>query len=93
MRGAEHGSSIVRSAKNGLLSVSDECGRILALANATPTRAFTTLPATVPAQHHATLYQSWGDWFAWLDLACLAWLLVEGHRRGMSIGVRRRYAT
>jgi len=30
----------------------------------------------VPVRHDATLYQRWGDWFAWLDLAFVASLLV-----------------
>ena len=38
---------------------------------------FTTLVATVPLRHDTTLYQSWGDWFAWLDLAVLAGLLLS----------------
>jgi len=32
--------------------------------------------ATVPVRHDSTLYQKWGDWFAWVDLAALAALLT-----------------
>jgi apolipoprotein N-acyltransferase len=76
MRGVENGYSIVRSAKNGFLTVSDDRGRVLAETTNLPTQTFTTLLATVPVRHDATLYQSWGDWFAWLNLAGLVGLLA-----------------
>jgi apolipoprotein N-acyltransferase len=85
MRGVEAGFSQVRDAKNGLLTVADDRGRILA---EKPTRSdgdLVTLLATVPVRHDATLYQRWGDWFAWIDLAALAallavWLSAQGAR-------------
>lgn len=77
MRGVENGYSIVRAAKGGYLTVSDDRGRVLAEVTNTPSETFTTLLATVPVRHDATLYQSWGDWFAWLDLAGLAGLLLS----------------
>ncbi len=69
MRGVEYGYSIVRSVKLGLLTVSDDRGRILAEARTTPDEPFTTLLATVPVRHGTTLYQKWGDWFGWLSVA------------------------
>jgi apolipoprotein N-acyltransferase len=77
MRGIENGYSIVRSAKAGYLTVSDDRGRVLAEATNIPSETFTTLLATVPVRHDSTLYQSWGDWFAWLDLAGLVGLLIS----------------
>ena len=77
MRGVENGYSIVRAAKDGYLTVSDDRGRVLAEATNTPSETFTTLLASVPVRHDTTLYQSWGDWFAWLDLAVLAGLLLS----------------
>jgi apolipoprotein N-acyltransferase len=76
MRGVEDGFSIVRSAKNGFLTVSDSRGRIVAekRSNAAP---FATLIADVPVEHWQTLYQRWGDWFAWVALGLLAWALVR----------------
>jgi apolipoprotein N-acyltransferase len=76
MRGVEDGFTMVRDAKNGLLTVSDDRGRILA---ETPTRtdgALVTMLTHVPVRYDSTLYQKWGDWFAWLDLAGLAGLVV-----------------
>ena len=77
MRGVENGYSIVRSAKAGFLTVSDDRGRVLAEATNLPTQTFTMLLATVPVRHDATLYQSWGDWFAWLCIATTVGLLVQ----------------
>jgi apolipoprotein N-acyltransferase len=76
MRGVEDGFSIARSAKLGLLTVSDDRGRILAetQSNSAP---FATLLADVPAVHDSTLYLLLGDWFAWLTLAILAFTLVQ----------------
>ncbi len=76
LRGVENGFTVVRAAKQGLLYVSDNRGRILSEKRTTPAEPFTTMLATVPVRHDKTLYQSWGDWFAWVDLAALAGLLV-----------------
>jgi apolipoprotein N-acyltransferase len=77
MRGVEYGYSIVRSAKVGFLTVSDDRGRVLAEATTTPQAPFTTLLATVPVRHDATLYQTLGDWFGWLNVALLCALLAS----------------
>ena len=76
MRGVENGFSMVRSAKNGFLTVSDDRGRVLAetRSDAAP---FATLLANVPAVHSATLYLLLGDWFAWLACALLAFAIVQ----------------
>jgi apolipoprotein N-acyltransferase len=76
MRGVESGFSIVRAAKQGYLTVSDDRGRILAetQSNSAP---FATLLANVPAGHDTTLYLLWGDWFAWLALAALIFTLAQ----------------
>jgi len=76
MRGVESGFSIVRSAKQGSLYVSDDRGRILGevKSDAAP---FSTLLATVPSGHDDTLFAVLGDWFAWLNLAVLVSLLVR----------------
>jgi apolipoprotein N-acyltransferase len=76
MRAVEDGFTMVRDAKNGLLTASDDRGRILA---EEPTRSdggLVTMLATVPVRHDPTLYQKWGDWFAWVDLIALAALLT-----------------
>jgi len=71
MRGVEGGFAVARAAKQGYLTVSDDRGRILAEA-ATDPSGFVTLVIEVPVVHHATLYQRWGDWFAWITLGLLA---------------------
>ena len=76
MRGVEGGFSIARAARNGYLTVSDDRGRVLAetRSDAAP---FATLLADVPVGHRSTLFQRWGDWFAWLSVAALAWVLAR----------------
>jgi apolipoprotein N-acyltransferase len=76
MRGVESGFGIVRAARRGFLTVSDNRGRILAetQSNSAP---FATLIADVPAVHDNTIYLMLGDWFAWLALASLAFTLVQ----------------
>lgn len=77
MRGVENGFTIVRDAKVGLLTASDDRGRILAEQSTRPDGALTTMLATVPVRHDFTLYQMWGDWFAWVDLAVLLAILAS----------------
>jgi apolipoprotein N-acyltransferase len=76
MRGVESGFSIVRAAKQGYLTVSDNRGRILA-ETTSDSAPFATLLAQVPAVHDTTLYLLFGDWFAWLALALAAFTLVQ----------------
>ena len=75
LRGVESGFSIARSAKLGLLTATDDRGRILADRN-TLAVPFATVIATVPVRHDATMYSRFGDWFAWLDIVVLAILMV-----------------
>ena len=76
MRGVENGFTMVRDAKVGLLTASDDRGRILAEESTHSDGSLVTMLATVPVRHDSTLYQKWGDWFAWFDLAALAALLT-----------------
>ncbi len=76
MRGVEDGFSIVRAAKNGYLTVTDNRGRILAETRS-DSASFATLLAEVPTVHDTTLYLLLGDWFAWLSLAMLSFTLVR----------------
>jgi apolipoprotein N-acyltransferase len=76
VRGVESGFTIVRDAKVGLLTASDDRGRILAEQSTRSDGALTTMLATVPVRHDFTLYQMWGDWFAWVDLAALVAILA-----------------
>ena len=67
MRGVEGGFGIVRNAKQGFLTVSDNRGRILA-ETTSYSAPFASLVAEVPAVHDWTLYQALGDWFGWVNL-------------------------
>lgn len=76
MRGVEDGFSIARTAKNGLLTVTDDRGRVLAetRSDAGP---FATLIASVPVVHSATVYLLLGDWFAWVACGLLVLVVVQ----------------
>ena len=76
MRGVESGFSIVRAAKNGYLTVSDDRGRVLAETRS-DSALFVTLLADVPVGHEHTLYQVLGDWFAWLAVAIFAGVIAR----------------
>jgi apolipoprotein N-acyltransferase len=66
LRGVESGFTVVRVAKQGLLTVSDDRGRVLAQqdSGAAP---FATLVATAPVRHDDTPYLRGGDWFGWAN--------------------------
>ena len=76
LRGVENGFTIVRAAKQGILTVSDDRGRVLAEQDAATVR-FATLIAAAPVRHDNTLYTRWGDWFAWLNVALLVGIVVS----------------
>jgi apolipoprotein N-acyltransferase len=81
MRGVESGFSIARAAKEGLLAVSDDRGRVLAEQRSS-SAPFATLIADVPVRHDTTLYTRLGDWFAWLNVGLLLGILASlGDRR------------
>jgi apolipoprotein N-acyltransferase len=86
LRGVESGFSIARSAKQGMLSVSDSRGRILAQQSSaaepgSPTAPFSILIADVPVSHQPTFYAKTGNWFAWLNLILAAILLASTKMR------------
>jgi apolipoprotein N-acyltransferase len=76
LRGVESGFSIARAPKQGVLTLSDDRGRVLAEreSNSAP---FATLIAAVPVHHDETLYDRWGDWFGWLNVAALVALILS----------------
>jgi apolipoprotein N-acyltransferase len=86
MRGVEDGFSIARAAKNGFLTVSDDRGRIVGEVSSS-SAPFATLLVDVPAAHSWTVYQLLGDWFAWLAIALLVFVMMQmvrlrGHAQG-----------
>jgi apolipoprotein N-acyltransferase len=69
MRGVEGGFWIARTARDGRLTVSDDRGRVVA--EAASGAAFGMLTATVQARDGGTIYNRFGDWFAWVGLLIL----------------------
>ena len=84
MRGVEGGFAIVRTARDGLLTVSDDRGRVVA--EMSSGAAFGMLKATAFAGGGGTFYSRFGDWFAWLSLLILATCLTDVVRRRPSDG-------
>ncbi len=75
MRGVESGFTIVRAAKQGLLTVSDDRGRVLSEADDSTVK-FSSLFTVAPVAHDDTLYLKLGDWFAWANLALLVAIVI-----------------
>jgi apolipoprotein N-acyltransferase len=88
MRGVEDGFSIARAAKNGFLTVSDDRGRIVGEVSSS-SAPFATLLVDVPTAHSRTVYQVLGDWFAWVAIALLAFVLLGVVRLRARAEIRR----
>jgi apolipoprotein N-acyltransferase len=80
LRGVEDGFTIARSAKEGLLTISDNRGRILA-EKRSDVGAFSSLVVMVPVYRTATIYSRFGDWFAWINIALLVALVASAMTR------------
>ena len=74
LRGVENGFALARPARNGLLTLSDNRGRILAEAATVPGR-FVSITGAVNVAREETFYARSGDWFAWLCVAGFVVLL------------------
>jgi apolipoprotein N-acyltransferase len=75
MRAVENGFAVARSARNGLLTLTDNRGRILAEAATLPGR-FVSISGRVNFSHEETFYARAGDWFALVCVAVFVSLLV-----------------
>jgi len=80
MRGVENGFAVVRSAFNGVQTVSDAQGRVLARAS-TVRPGMVRLSATVALGPGPTLYTRIGDVFAWACVLTAFWLGLLAVRR------------
>jgi apolipoprotein N-acyltransferase len=80
LRGVENGFAIVRSAFNGIETVSDAQGRVLASAR-TYAPGLTAIRASVPLGPGPTLYTRIGDVFAWGCLVLAVVLAGFGFRK------------
>jgi apolipoprotein N-acyltransferase len=74
MRGVENGFALARVARDGLLTLSDNRGRVLAQQES-QAGAFTCLVVHAPQTHDPTLYTRAGDWFGWANLGGLMVIL------------------
>jgi apolipoprotein N-acyltransferase len=68
LRAVENGFALARSARNGLLTLSDNRGRILAETATGPDR-FVSISGKINVSREKTFYARTGDWFAWLCVA------------------------
>src|SRR5262249_31883373 len=75
MRAVENGFALARSARNGLLTLSDNRGRIVAEAATVPGR-FVSISGKVNVAREETFYARSGDWFAWVCGAVFVSLLA-----------------
>jgi apolipoprotein N-acyltransferase len=75
LRAVENGFALARSARNGLLTLSDNRGRILAETATAPGR-FVSISGILNVAPEETFYARTGDWFARLCVAAFIVLLA-----------------
>jgi len=75
LRAVESGFALARSARNGLLTLSDNRGRIIAETATVPGR-FVSISGKLNVTREQTFYARTGDWFAWLSIVILIILLA-----------------
>jgi apolipoprotein N-acyltransferase len=80
LRGVEGGFSIVRTPKQGILTLTDDRGRVLSEQD-TSSAPFVTILGNIPVRHDDTLYSRFGDWFAWLCVLLLILILISAARQ------------
>jgi apolipoprotein N-acyltransferase len=75
MRGVENGYSMVRVARLGRLTITNDRGQVLHEANSANGRSV-MLTGTVPLNNTSTLYGETGDWFAVVALLASLYFLI-----------------
>ncbi|WP_219133197.1 hypothetical protein, partial [Janthinobacterium sp. UMAB-60] len=84
VRGVENGYAVLRAAREGMLTVSDAYGRVLA-ERASSAMPGSTLLAPLPAALPVATWAGWlGPLFGWLCVALGVILLCVGHRAAPS---------
>jgi apolipoprotein N-acyltransferase len=81
VRGIENGYTIVRASREGLLTVSDPYGRILAEASSSEMPGRSLLAKVAVSAPVTTLYTRTGDVFGWICVAAGAVFLTLGRAR------------
>jgi apolipoprotein N-acyltransferase len=90
LRAVENGFAVARSARNGLLTLSDNRGRIIA-ERATVPGPFVSITGKINMTRGGTFYTRAGDWFAWLCVAMfLSLLAFQSVRRARTQQKRTR---
>jgi apolipoprotein N-acyltransferase len=87
VRGVESGFAVVRSAQEGLLTVSDHHGRAVAVEASWGAPEVLLVSEVTPGPGH-TLYSAVGNWFGWTSLLVLALILVGTVVRTLEQGRR-----
>jgi apolipoprotein N-acyltransferase len=82
MRGIENGYTIIRASREGLLTVSDAYGRILAETKSSEMPGSSLLARIVVADPVPTLYTRIGNLFGWICAAAAVVFISTGRRRG-----------
>jgi len=75
LRAVENGFALARSGRNGLLTLSDNRGRIVAEAATVPGR-FVSITGKVNVGSAQTFYTRAGDWFGWVCVAIFVSLVA-----------------
>jgi apolipoprotein N-acyltransferase len=76
LRAVENDFALARSARNGLLTLADDRGRIVAEAATVPDR-FVSITGKLSVGQARTFYTLTGDWFAWLCVTLFVVLLAS----------------
>jgi len=79
LRAVENGFALARSARNGLLTLSDNRGRIVGEAATVPGR-FVSVTGKVNVAREEAVYTRTGDWFAWLCVSAFIVLAARAIR-------------
>lgn len=87
LRGVEGGFALVRSAQDGLLTITDSRGRVLASAASNDAPVTTLVGEVLPGPAH-TFYSRTGDWLGWLSVGLTVALQLSGRRSTSSPGRR-----
>jgi apolipoprotein N-acyltransferase len=80
LRCVENGFALARAARYGLLTLSDNRGRIVAEAASVPNQ-FVAISGKLDVAREKTFYMKTGDWFAWLCVATFVALLTTLFRK------------
>jgi apolipoprotein N-acyltransferase len=87
VRGVETGMPMLRAAREGMLTISDGYGRVVAEKASAPMPGVTLLGSVPVPVSSPTLYGRTGDVFGWLCTAAVVLMLMLGYRRRGGHGV------